>query len=142
MAGDSEAMKLLLQVKSHLEDYDADWENANKLDDVAAALRETEQQLAKETEALERIAAPQMTSVTVDELRHFAAVALAERARCADGLHFFRDVAVCECGKQGSATVRAEGREGMVTVYDELGRYLGCMGVETWRAALREGAEE
>jgi hypothetical protein len=29
-----------------------------------------------------------------------------------------------------------EGREGIVTVYDHEGRYLGCMGIETWRAAL------
>lgn len=36
----------------------------------------------------------------------------------------------------------AEGiaREGMVTVWDELGRYLGCMGVETWKQLLRDAA--
>jgi hypothetical protein len=28
------------------------------------------------------------------------------------------------------------GREGMVTVWDDLGRYVGCMGVELWRHLL------
>lgn len=31
-----------------------------------------------------------------------------------------------------------QGREGMVTVYDHEGRYLGCMGIETWRNALEQ----
>lgn len=37
---------------------------------------------------------------------------------------------------------RPEGREGMVTVYDHEDRYLGCMGIETWRAALAAPAAE
>lgn len=28
------------------------------------------------------------------------------------------------------------GREGMVTVYDDRGQYLGCMGVATWRVLV------
>jgi hypothetical protein len=28
------------------------------------------------------------------------------------------------------------GREGLVTVWDDGGRYLGCMGVNLWRALL------
>lgn len=28
------------------------------------------------------------------------------------------------------------GREGVVTVWDDNGRYLGCMGVNLWRALL------
>lgn len=28
------------------------------------------------------------------------------------------------------------GREGMVTVWDDLGRYVGCMGVNLWRHLL------
>lgn len=32
------------------------------------------------------------------------------------------------------------GREGMVTVWDHHGRYLGCMGVEAWERLLREAA--
>jgi len=34
-----------------------------------------------------------------------------------------------------------ETREGMVTVYDSEGRYLGCMGTERWEQLLREDAE-
>jgi hypothetical protein len=30
----------------------------------------------------------------------------------------------------------AEGREGMVTVYDHEDNYLGCMGINLWRALL------
>jgi hypothetical protein len=32
------------------------------------------------------------------------------------------------------------GREGMVTVWDDEGRYVGCMGVELWRHLLTTGA--
>lgn len=35
-----------------------------------------------------------------------------------------------------SSTV--EPREGMVTVYDSDGQYLGCMGIETWNGLLEE----
>ena len=35
-----------------------------------------------------------------------------------------------------SAEAQPEGREGMVTVYDSGNRYLGCMGIETWRSLL------
>jgi hypothetical protein len=35
---------------------------------------------------------------------------------------------------------KALGREGMVTVYDDQGRYLGCMGVNLWRALLDVGS--
>lgn len=28
------------------------------------------------------------------------------------------------------------GREGMLTVFDEYGRFIGCMGVELWKALL------
>jgi hypothetical protein len=34
---------------------------------------------------------------------------------------------------------QVEGREGMVTVYDHEGRYVGCMGIETWQDALASG---
>ena len=34
---------------------------------------------------------------------------------------------------QAEAGPLAEGREGMVTVYDHDGRYVGCIGRETWR---------
>jgi hypothetical protein len=34
-----------------------------------------------------------------------------------------------------------EPREGMVTVYDSDGRYVGCMGEETWRRVLSPDAE-
>ncbi|MBA2633459.1 MAG: hypothetical protein H0U86_10760 [Chloroflexi bacterium] len=37
-----------------------------------------------------------------------------------------------------SLLLRAEGREGMVTVYDYQGRYVGCMGRETWEEMLAE----
>lgn len=32
---------------------------------------------------------------------------------------------------------RVEPREGIVTVYDDQGRYLGCMGIEMWNDLLR-----
>lgn len=32
------------------------------------------------------------------------------------------------------------GREGMVTVWDDQGCYLGCMGVELWRLLLVQSA--
>lgn len=35
---------------------------------------------------------------------------------------------------------RGIGREGVVTVWDHDGCYLGCMGVETWERLLREAA--
>lgn len=38
-------------------------------------------------------------------------------------------------------TPLSEGREGMVTVWDKEGRYLGCMGVPTWGWLLRQPAE-
>lgn len=60
---------------------------------------------------------------------------VADETRCGDGLHVFPEGTLCECGMQ-AASVRAEGREGMVTVYDSLGQYLGCMGVETWGSLL------
>jgi hypothetical protein len=34
-----------------------------------------------------------------------------------------------------------EAREGMVTVYDEHGGYLGCMGRERWDRLLTEGKD-
>lgn len=34
------------------------------------------------------------------------------------------------------------GREGMVTVFDSEGRYVGCMGVETWQTLLLLQKEE
>lgn len=51
------------------------------------------------------------------------------------------DMAVEAASRLRSALIehereRVESREGMVTVYDYEGRYVGCMGVETWRAAL------
>lgn len=58
--------------------------------------------------------------------------------RCADGLHTFREMAICTCGIQASGPERATSREGMVTVYDEWGRYLGCMGKQTWEDLLRD----
>ena len=33
------------------------------------------------------------------------------------------------------------GREGMVTVWDEHGRIVGCMGIELWRALLAARVE-
>jgi len=56
--------------------------------------------------------------------------------RCADGLHVFGRIVVCECAKQASAPQRAESRDGMVTVYDSIGQYVGCMGVELWQALV------
>jgi hypothetical protein len=35
---------------------------------------------------------------------------------------------------------KALGREGLVTVYDDQGRYLGCMGVFLWQALLDAGS--
>ena len=35
--------------------------------------------------------------------------------------------------------VKPENREGMVTVYDDQGRYAGCMGRETWDWLLARG---
>lgn len=60
------------------------------------------------------------------------------KAACGDGVHrFAQGWSVCFCGKQASyMPERAEGREGMVTVYDSLGNYCGCMGVERWEAIL------
>lgn len=60
--------------------------------------------------------------------------------RCAEGIHVFGERATCLCGQQLSATDRAEGREGMVTVYDQFGYYVGCIGVETWQKLLADGA--
>ncbi len=37
---------------------------------------------------------------------------------------------------------RPEGREGMVTVYDDQDRYVGCMGRETWEGLLAEETKE
>jgi hypothetical protein len=39
-----------------------------------------------------------------------------------------------------SSAAEGLGREGMVTVWDHEGRYLGCMGVEAWERLLREAA--
>lgn len=39
------------------------------------------------------------------------------------------------------ATAEAIGREGVVTVWDDQGCYLGCMGVETWWRVLEAEAE-
>ena len=36
---------------------------------------------------------------------------------------------------------RPEGREGMVTVYDDQDNYVGCMGSETWERLLVEEAQ-
>lgn len=36
--------------------------------------------------------------------------------------------------------IRPEGREGMVMVYDSDDRYVGCMGIETWKRLEREEA--
>ena len=36
---------------------------------------------------------------------------------------------------------RPEGREGIVTVYDDQDRYLGCMGIELWQRLLAEEVE-
>ena len=55
---------------------------------------------------------------------------------CADGVHTFREIAVCACTKQASAPQRAEGREGMLTVYDFTGQYVGCIGAELWQALV------
>jgi hypothetical protein len=35
-----------------------------------------------------------------------------------------------------ASAAEAIGREGMVTVWDDQGRYLGCMGVELWKHLL------
>ena len=35
-----------------------------------------------------------------------------------------------------SSAAEGIGREGMVTVWDDQGRYVGCMGIETWIAFL------
>lgn len=60
------------------------------------------------------------------------------KERCENGVHVFRENATCQCAVQLSGPERAEGREGMVTVYDDLGRYLGCMGRETWDGMIRD----
>lgn len=41
-----------------------------------------------------------------------------------------------------SSAAEAAGREGMVTVWDDKGGYVGCMGKETWQSLLVETAEE
>lgn len=61
---------------------------------------------------------------------------------CADGLHTFCEKAICRCGIQASGPERVTGREGMVAVYDSWGRYLGCMGKETWDDLLRDSEVE
>lgn len=43
------------------------------------------------------------------------------------------------CLNCGDGAAKAVGREGMVTVWDDEGRYLGCMGVRLWEWLLREG---
>lgn len=40
----------------------------------------------------------------------------------------------------GERDIEWESREGMVTVYDHEGRYLGCMGRESWNVLLAEEA--
>jgi hypothetical protein len=55
---------------------------------------------------------------------------------CTDGIHRYHQMATCQCGIQGSGPERAESREGIVTVYDYFGRYVGCMGIETWENLL------
>lgn len=62
--------------------------------------------------------------------------------RCFDGVHHFREMAICQCGIQASGPERAAGREGMVTVYDSWGRYLGCMGEQTWEDLIRDAEAE
>lgn len=37
------------------------------------------------------------------------------------------------------ASPKTHSREGMVTVWDHEGGYLGCMGINTWRALLNVG---
>jgi len=39
-----------------------------------------------------------------------------------------------------SPAAKRVGSEGMVTVWDEYGRYLGCMGIETWLRLVEEEA--
>jgi hypothetical protein len=69
--------------------------------------------------------------VTLDE-----ATVLAERER---GLIELQDPV--EAGPLLRNTLAArDGREGMVTVYDHEGRYLGCMGAHLWQALL-DGAQ-
>lgn len=41
------------------------------------------------------------------------------------------------CPELLSSAAEGIGREGMVTVWDDKGGYLGCMGVETWLVILR-----
>jgi hypothetical protein len=45
----------------------------------------------------------------------------------------------CLCGRIVALQREKLGREGMVTVYDHEGEYVGCMGVESWEAQLRSG---
>lgn len=40
------------------------------------------------------------------------------------------------CPELRSSAAGAIGREGMVTIWDDQGRYLGCMGVELWKNLL------
>lgn len=42
----------------------------------------------------------------------------------------------CDC-----AECRPTPREGMAMVYDHLGAYLGCIGVETWRKLVEQEEE-
>lgn len=63
-----------------------------------------------------------------------------------------RDAYVCgECSAAQPESAHPEyrsepaellGREGMVTVWDDEGRYVGCMGVELWKALLTTSAGE
>lgn len=39
-------------------------------------------------------------------------------------------------GNSPAATTNGIGHEGMVTVWDEHGRYVGCMGIEVWKQML------
>lgn len=62
--------------------------------------------------------------------------------RCANGVHYFDERAVCQCAIQITGSEWAVPREGMVTVYDHWGRYLGCMGEQTWQDLVRDGESE
>lgn len=52
--------------------------------------------------------------------------------RCHAGVHYFHPSATCDCALLTNGSQRAEGREGMVEVYNSFGQFLGCMGAETW----------
>jgi hypothetical protein len=59
---------------------------------------------------------------------------------CSDGIHHFRHRETCNCGCVTHSSQKAEGREGMVTVYDYCGHYVGCMGIDLWNALLKSAS--